>query len=81
MKANPYRTILGTMGSVGVLLGVLLVALGSGPFAGGGLLVFGTVISVIGLVTVVGWAVLSGVEWAMREREARADANQVSERR
>ena len=77
MKANPYRTILGTTGSVGVLLGVLLVALGSGPFAGGGLLVFGTVISVIGLVTVVGWAVLSGVEWAMRERAAMAEADSV----
>ncbi|KQW06423.1 hypothetical protein ASC66_07975 [Leifsonia sp. Root4] len=69
------------MGSVGVLLGVLLVALGSGPFAGGGLMVFGTVISVIGLVTVVGWAVLSGVEWAMREREARVDADQVPDER
>lgn len=77
MKANPYRTILGTTGSVGVLLGVLLVALGSGPFAGGGLMVFGTVISVIGLVTVVGWTVLSGVEWAMRERDARADVEPV----
>lgn len=61
------------MGSVGVLLGVLLVALGSGPFAGGGLMVFGTVISVIGLVTAVGWAVLSGIEWAMREHAVKAD--------
>ena len=38
-------------------------------------MVFGTVISVIGLVTVVGWAVLSGVEWAMRERAAMAEAD------
>ena len=44
-------------------------------------MVFGTVISVIGLVTVVGWTVLSGVEWAMREREARVDADQVPDER
>lgn len=69
MKANPFGLVLGGIGAGGVLLGVLLVALGSGLGSDGANLVsFGLIICVIGLVTFVGWLVLAGVEWALNAR-------------
>lgn len=69
MKANPFGMVLGGVGAGGVLLGVLLVALGSGlGESGENLVSYGLIICVIGLVTFVGWLVLSGVEWALKAR-------------
>lgn len=76
MKANPFGLVLGGIGAGGILLGVLLVALGSGlGSTGANLVSFGLIICVIGLVTFVGWLVLAGVEWALKTRAGQAQVD------
>lgn len=80
MKPNPYRLLLGGVGGGGILLGVLLVALGTGlGLDGENLVSFGLIICVIGLVTFVGWMVLTGLEWAVDERARRAKLDKPSQ--